>query len=76
MEGSFRRATGRVRVGVRLIDGGSGRQVWAGSCERPISHLFDMQDEIVSRLANTLNAELIEAEARRHPDPPPGSGTE
>ena len=35
--------------------------------------MFDMQDEIVSRLANTLNAQLIEAEARRaersvHPD--------
>jgi hypothetical protein len=27
--------------------------------------LFDTQDEIVSRLANTLNAQLIEAEARR-----------
>ena len=35
--------------------------------------MSDMQDEIVSRLANTLNAELINAEARRaerspHPD--------
>ena len=30
-----------------------------------VADLFDMQDEIVSRLANTLNAELIKAEARR-----------
>ena len=38
-----------------------------------MADLFDMQDEIVSRLANTLDAELNEAEARRakgslHPD--------
>jgi Tfp pilus assembly protein PilF len=30
-----------------------------------VADLFDMQDEIVSRLANTLNAQLIAAEARR-----------
>src|SRR6185437_17145230 len=30
-----------------------------------VGDLFDMQDEIVSRLANTLNAELVKAEARR-----------
>src|SRR5262249_15889733 len=30
-----------------------------------IADLFDTQDEIVSRLANTLNAQFIEAEARR-----------
>jgi tetratricopeptide (TPR) repeat protein len=42
-------------------------------CDKPLADLFDMQDEIVSRLGNTLNVELIEAEARRaerspHPD--------
>jgi hypothetical protein len=33
--------------------------------EKPAADLFDMQDEIVSRLANALNAQLIAAEARR-----------
>ena len=41
--------------------------------DKPVADLFDMQDEIVSLLANALNAQLIEAEARRaqrssHPD--------
>jgi len=41
--------------------------------DKPVADLFDMQDEIVSRLANALDAELIAAEAHRaerspHPD--------
>jgi tetratricopeptide (TPR) repeat protein len=39
--------------------------LWAERFDKPIADLFDMQDEIVSRLANTLNAQFIEAEARR-----------
>ena len=49
------------------------KHLWAERFEKPIVDLFDMQDEIVSRLANTLNAQLIAVEARRaerspHPD--------
>jgi tetratricopeptide (TPR) repeat protein len=39
--------------------------VWAERFDKTVTDLLDMQDEIVSRLANTLNAELIKAEARR-----------
>jgi tetratricopeptide (TPR) repeat protein len=58
---------------VQLVDAETGNHLWAERFEKPIADLFDMQDEIVSRLANTLNAQLIEAEARRaerslHPD--------
>jgi hypothetical protein len=60
-------------VNVQLIDAKTGSHIWAERFEKPVADLFDMQDEIVSRLANTLNAQLIEAEARRaarsvHPD--------
>jgi tetratricopeptide (TPR) repeat protein len=56
-----------------LIDAETGNHLWAERFDKPVGDLFDMQDEIVSRLANTLNAELIAAEARRaerspHPD--------
>jgi tetratricopeptide (TPR) repeat protein len=58
---------------VQLIDAETGNHLWAERFEKPIADLFDLQDEIVSRLANTLNAQLIEAEALRaerspHPD--------
>jgi ferredoxin len=32
---------------------------------KPVADLFDMQDEIIARLANTLNTHLVAAEARR-----------
>jgi tetratricopeptide (TPR) repeat protein len=32
---------------------------------KPVADLFDMQDEIVARLANSLNAQLVAAEVRR-----------
>jgi len=73
LEGSVQRGGNRVRVNVQLIDAVTGNHLWADRFDKPIADLFDMQDEIVSRLANTLNTQLIEAEARRaerslHPD--------
>jgi hypothetical protein len=49
---------------VQLVDTESGNHLWAERFDKPIADLFDMQDEIVSRLANTLNAQFIDAEAR------------
>src|SRR5882672_11943264 len=63
LEGSVQRGGNRLRVNVQLIDVDNGSHLWAERFDTPIVDLFDMQDEIVSRLANTLNAELIEAEA-------------
>ena len=73
LEGSVQRGGNRLRVNVQLIDAETGNHLWAERFDKPVADLFDMQDEIVSRLANTLNAQLIEAEARRaerslHPD--------
>jgi len=65
LEGSVQRGTDRFRVNVQLTDTETGAQLWAERFDKPPADLLDMQDEIVSRLANTLNAELIEAEARR-----------
>jgi TolB-like protein len=73
LEGSVQRGDDRLRVNVQLVDAETGAHLWADRFDKPVADLFDMQDEIVSRLANTLNAELIAAEARRaqrspHPD--------
>jgi TolB-like protein/class 3 adenylate cyclase/Flp pilus assembly protein TadD len=73
LEGSVQRSGNRLRVNAQLVDVESGRHLWAERFDKPVADLFDMQDEIVSRLANPLNAQLIEAEARRaerslHPD--------
>lgn len=65
LEGSVQRGGDRFRVNVQLTDTETGAQMWAERFDKPAADLLDMQDEIVSRLANTLNAELIKAEARR-----------
>ena len=65
LEGSVQRGGNRLRVNVQLIDAETGNHLWAERFDKPVADLFDMQDEIVSRLANALDAELIAAEARR-----------
>jgi TolB-like protein/class 3 adenylate cyclase len=65
LEGSVQRGGNRLRVNVQLIDAETGNHLWAERFDKPVVDLFDMQDEIVSRLANTLDAQLIAAEARR-----------
>jgi TolB-like protein len=65
LEGSVQRARNRLRVNVQLIDAETGNHLWAERFDKPVADLFDMQDEIVSRLANALDAQLIAAEARR-----------
>jgi TolB-like protein/class 3 adenylate cyclase len=73
LEGSVQRGGNRMRVNVQLIDAQTGNHLWAERFDKPVADLFDMQDEIVARLANSLNTQLITAEARRaerapHPD--------
>jgi TolB-like protein len=65
LEGSVQRGANRMRVNVQLIDAESGSHLWAERFEKPVTDLFEMQDEIVARIANTLNAQLIAVEARR-----------
>jgi TolB-like protein len=65
LEGSVQRGGSRMRVNVQLIDAESGNHLWAERFDKPLADLFDMQDEIVARLAGALNAELVAAEARR-----------
>jgi TolB-like protein/class 3 adenylate cyclase/Tfp pilus assembly protein PilF len=65
LEGSVQRSGNRMRVNAQLIDAQSGNHLWAERFERPMTDLFEMQDEIVARIANTLNAQLVAVEARR-----------
>ena len=65
LEGSVQRGRNRMRVNVQLIDAETRNHLWAERFDKPLADLFDMQDEIVARLANALNAHLVVAEARR-----------
>ncbi len=65
LEGSVQRGGNRMRVNVQLINAETGSHLWGERFDKPVADLFDMQDEIVSRLANRLEHELLRAEAWR-----------
>jgi TolB-like protein/DNA-binding winged helix-turn-helix (wHTH) protein len=65
LEGSVQRGGERLRVNVQLLEAESASHIWAERFEKPVADLFDMQDEIVSRLANALGQGLARAEAGR-----------
>jgi TolB-like protein/DNA-binding winged helix-turn-helix (wHTH) protein len=65
LKGSVQRSENRMRVNVHLVDAATSNHLWSERFDKPLASLFDMQDEIVSRLAGALNTELPAAEARR-----------
>ena len=65
LEGSVQRDGNRVRVNAQLIDAESGAHIWADRFENDLADLFKLQDEVVARLARTLQVELLNAEAHR-----------
>src|SRR5580698_9268047 len=68
LEGSVQRDQNRVLVNAQLIDAESGAHLWADRFEEDVVDLFKLQDEVVARLARTLQIELVNAEAQRSVD--------
>ena len=70
LEGSVRRSGNNIRVNAQLIDAQTDTHLWAEQVDRDMSDLFALQKEITGRIANTLNLELVTAEAARPTDNP------
>jgi adenylate cyclase len=70
LEGSVQRSGQQVRVNAQLIDAESDAHLWAERFDGDMSALFALQDEITARIGNTLNLELIAAEAARPSERP------
>jgi adenylate cyclase len=70
LEGSVQRSGNQVRVTAQLIDTGTDGHLWAERFDRGTGDLFALQNEITSRIANTLGIELITAEAARPTERP------
>jgi adenylate cyclase len=56
LEGSVQRSGNRLRVNVQLIDAESGAHLWAERFDKALADLFEMQDEIVARLASSVRS--------------------
>jgi adenylate cyclase len=62
LEGSVRRAGGRVRITAQLIDGATGNHVWADRYDRELTDIFALQDEISQAIVSALRLRLLPAE--------------
>ena len=73
LEGSMRRLGEKVEINAQLISTETGAHVWADRFEGERGKLGELQVDVVSRLANSLGAELVKAEAFRSTRERPGN---
>lgn len=64
LEGSVRRTGPLVQVNAQLIDTESGTNLWANSFAYETGSLLDLQDKLMSRIATSLNDEVIRTGVR------------
>ena len=62
LEGSVRRSGEQVRVNAQLIDGQSGRQLWAERYDGRLQNVFELQDQITGRIIAALALQLTDQE--------------
>jgi len=67
LEGSVLKTADRIRIGVELVDAGSGVEVWTLCYDRPLTDVFALQDEIVGKVVTTLDL-LIKLSEMKHPN--------
>src|SRR5437588_11671120 len=58
LEGSVRKAAGRVRITAQLIDGSNDSHVWAERYDRDLNDIFALQDEISRAIVDALKVKL------------------
>ncbi|WP_114189308.1 adenylate/guanylate cyclase domain-containing protein [Microvirga aerophila] len=67
VEGSTRRAAGRVRINVQLIDAAEGDHLWAERFDRHLEDMFAVQDEVTGRIVEALVGRLTPVPTRNRP---------
>lgn len=67
LEGSARRAAGRVRINAQLVDAMSGEHMWAERFDRGLEDIFAVQDEVTARIVEALLGRLRAPPPRNRP---------
>src|SRR5204862_3847360 len=65
LEGSVRKAGGRVRITAQLIDAETGAHLWADRFDGSLEDVFDLQDKIAGSVAGVIEPAVQAAEIRR-----------
>ena len=64
LEGSVRKAGGRVRISAQLVDGATNNHIWAERYDRDSSDIFALQDEISAAIVKALQLRLLPEEKK------------
>jgi len=71
LEGSVRKAAGKVRITGQLIDAMTGAHLWADRFEGDLSDVFALQDEVTLNVVSAIQPKLLQTEmvlAARRPN--------
>lgn len=67
LEGSARRAAGRVRINAQLVDAVRGDHLWAERFDRSVADIFAVQDEVTAKIVEALLGRLHAPPPRNRP---------
>jgi TolB-like protein/class 3 adenylate cyclase/Tfp pilus assembly protein PilF len=73
LEGSVRKAGNRLRIAGQLIDALTGAHIWADRFEGGVEDVFELQDQITTRVVGAIAPKLERAEIERSRSKPTGS---
>jgi adenylate cyclase len=65
LEGSVRKATGKVRITGQLIDAATGAHLWAGKFDGLLEDIFELQDSVTTNVVGAIAAKVGQAEMER-----------
>ena len=65
VEGSVRKAGNEVRISARLVDAGTGVNIWAERFDAEIDDVFSLQDRVVEKIVASMEITLSEEEKER-----------
>jgi adenylate cyclase len=72
LEGSVRKASGKVRITGQLIEAITGTHIWADRFERDMTDIFALQDEVTVAVVSAIQPKLLHTEiemaTRRRPE--------
>jgi adenylate cyclase len=65
LEGSVRKAGGRVRIAVHLVDASNGAEIWADRLDDTMEDVFALQDRVAARVAGVLESTVLDADTQK-----------
>jgi TolB-like protein/class 3 adenylate cyclase len=73
LEGSVRKAGGRVRINGQLIDSDAGTHLWADRFDGSLEDVFDLQDQVTTSVVAAIAPKITQAEVERAKRKPAGN---